>query len=132
MMLCKPRCFLTLREVGIAETACPYRAVLVFVEYDCYWQVVVVEQFYLFSFDAKLQQTPRSQRNPKVAIAVNKNHVVSVAEGVGCLNFVDIAKKIGGISGQDAAKAWLMVKDAREAYANREQVVYRKHHINKK
>ena len=90
MMLCKPRCFLALREVGIAETACPYRAVLVFVEYDCYWQVVVVEQFYLFSFDAKLQQTPRSQRNPKVAIAVNKNHVVSVAEGVGCLNFVDI------------------------------------------
>lgn len=48
------------------------------------------------------------------------------------LNFVDIAKKIGGISGQDAAKAWLMVKDAREAYANREKVVYRKHHINKK
>lgn len=37
------------------------------------------------------------------------------------LNFVDIAKKIGGISGQDAAKAWLMVKDAREAYANREK-----------
>lgn len=47
------------------------------------------------------------------------------------LNFVDIAKKIGGISGQDAAKAWLMVKDAREAYTNREKVVYRKHHINK-
>ena len=47
------------------------------------------------------------------------------------MNFVDIARTVGGISGQEAAKAWLMVKDAREAYANREKVVYRKHHINK-
>lgn len=47
------------------------------------------------------------------------------------MNFVDIARTLGGISGQEAAKAWLMVKDAREAHANREKVVYRKRHINK-
>lgn len=45
--------------------------------------------------------------------------------------FIDIAREIGGISGHDAARLWLLVKDARDAYNNREKVVYRKRHINK-
>lgn len=47
------------------------------------------------------------------------------------MSFIDIAKHVGGISGQDAARLWLVVKDARESFLARERVVYRKRHINK-
>lgn len=47
------------------------------------------------------------------------------------MGFIDIAKHVGGISGQDAARLWLMVNDARQSFLEREKVVYRKRHINK-
>ena len=56
--------------------------------------------------------------------------VYTMREDLG-MGFVDIAKKLGGITGQEAARMWLLVKDRRDAFNNREKIVYRKHHINK-
>lgn len=48
------------------------------------------------------------------------------------MDFVSIAKAIGGFTAQECAFAWLTVKDARESFLSREKVVYRKRHTNKK
>ncbi|AWD92021.1 hypothetical protein KNT86_gp094 [Enterobacteria phage vB_EcoM_IME341] len=47
------------------------------------------------------------------------------------MNFIDIAKKIGGTA-RDMAKAWAEVENAKAKFKAREKVVYRKRLNNKK
>lgn len=46
------------------------------------------------------------------------------------MNFIDIAKKIGGTA-RDMAKAWTEVENAKAKFKAKEKVIYRKRLINK-
>ena len=42
------------------------------------------------------------------------------------LNFIDIAKTIGGMSASEAGSLWVYAEESRKKYQAREKVVYRK------